>query len=61
MTVKIYKLDKKTELFIWLCDRHADRRVADGFQIKGRKTVEWELPCQDCGDETADTERVALP
>lgn len=61
MTVKIYKLNRAFEFYIWLCDRHAEQREAAGFQVKGLKAVDWELPCQDCRDEAADTERVPLP
>ena len=51
MTVKIYQLDRAFSFFVWLCDRHAKKRQREGFQVKGRKTVDWELPCQDCLEE----------
>ena len=51
--VRIYQLDRAFSFFIWLCDRHLAKRKRAGFQVKGRKTVEWDLPCQDCKDEEA--------
>lgn len=49
--VRIYQLDRAFSFFIWLCDRHASKRKREAFQVKGRKTVKWDLTCQDCKEE----------
>ena len=48
MNVKIYQLDRGVEIYIWLCDKHVAKRKRAGWEVKGRKTVAWELACQDC-------------
>jgi len=48
VSVKIYQLDKAFSFFIWLCDACAAARKKAGYQVKGRKTVDWKLTCDDC-------------
>lgn len=47
--VQIYKLDRGSPVWLWLCADHLAARLADGWtKAEGPKTPPHPLTCQDC-------------
>lgn len=46
--VAIYKLDKGTDWWCWLCPRHLAKRKRSGFEVKERREPPHALTCDDC-------------